>query len=72
MGAQSCVASIAHHLQVQVQATQLLKVMLNPSTSNFLLVALPRQLSKVDNPSLWVHPDVSLSLSFTLQLGYLV
>ena len=36
-------------------------LMLNPSKTDFLLLGLPKQLSKVNNPSLLVHPDVSLS-----------
>jgi hypothetical protein len=35
--------------------------MLNPSKTDFLLIGLPKQLSKVANPSLSVSPDVSLS-----------
>ena len=36
-------------------------LMLNPFKTDFLPLGLPKQLSKVDNPSLLVHPDVSLS-----------
>ena len=36
-------------------------LMLNPSKTDFLLIGLPKQLSKVANPSLSVSPDVSLS-----------
>jgi hypothetical protein len=36
-------------------------LMLNPSKTEFLLIALPKQLSKIENPSLSVTASVNLS-----------
>ena len=36
-------------------------LMFNPTTTNFLLLDLPKQLAKADKPSFLVQPDVSLS-----------
>ena len=44
-------------------------LMLNPSKTYYLLLGLPKQLSKVDNPSLLVQPDVCLSPVTSRNLG---
>ena len=36
-------------------------LMLNPSKTDFLLIGLPKQLSKIQNPTLTVTPTVSVS-----------
>ena len=36
-------------------------VMLNPSKTDFLLIGLPKQLSKFNNPTMNVTSDVTLS-----------
>ena len=47
-------------------------LMLNPSETEFLLIGLPKQLSKIENPSLSMTPTVTLSpVSSARNLGVL-
>jgi hypothetical protein len=47
-------------------------LMLNPSKTEFLLIGLPKQLSKIENPSLSMTPTVTLSpVSSARNLGVL-
>jgi hypothetical protein len=47
-------------------------VMLNPSKTELLLIGLPKQLSKIENPSLSMTSTVTLSpVSFARNLGVL-
>ena len=46
--------------------------MLNPSKTEFLLIGLPKQLSKIENPSLSMTPTITLSpVSSARNLGVL-